>query len=381
MENGLSRRSTDVRERALPRIVLTHALTAALLAAPFGLAGAQGQCKGRPAEHTPACDTTPAPAPFASTGWKTVAVDHFVMDAVDYKKEAAYYSALMNWKIRSDNGKEAVLDIGPIATVIIRGGYTPPPPPPVDSAALARAAAAGRPMRGPRKPPEVAWDVMALQITPWNPATVKAELEKRGLHPVEVKGEHGYEAFRVHDPDGFAVEISNGAYAKDRAANKDKPGLPESTLGVPAPFANTDWHTIWLDHISFGVTNYKETTAWYQTLVGWIPQGDEGSQNETWLCENCGNIIIRGGNPNNPNRRVPAVRQAVINHIAFGIRPFDPDKVKADLESRHLSARMDTGGPKDIHDPTAYYKSYHTQTPGGWDLQISNGSKENRTVR
>ena len=111
-----------------------------------------GQCKGRPAEHTPACDTTPAKAPFESTGWKTVAMDHFTMDAVDYKKEAAYYAALMNWKIRSDDGKQAVLDIGDIATVVIRGGYTPPPRrrprsrrpatrPPVDVAAVAAARA------------------------------------------------------------------------------------------------------------------------------------------------------------------------------------------------------------------------------------------------
>jgi hypothetical protein len=34
------------------------------------------------------------------------------MHAVDYKKEAAYYMALMNWKLRSDDGKQAVLDVG-----------------------------------------------------------------------------------------------------------------------------------------------------------------------------------------------------------------------------------------------------------------------------
>ena len=136
----------------------TATLAAALMLAPLGTAYAQGQCKGRPAEHTPACDTTPAKAPFEATGWKTVAMDHFTMDAVDYKKEAAYYAALMNWKIRSDDGKQAVLDIGDIATVVIRGGYTPPPPParhlsrkratrpPVDVAAVAAVRA---PLRRP----------------------------------------------------------------------------------------------------------------------------------------------------------------------------------------------------------------------------------------
>ncbi len=221
---------------------------------------------------------------------------------------------------------------------------------------------------------------MALQISPWDSKKVESELKKRGMNPVHVTGEHGYEAWSVKDPDGFEVEISNGAYAKDRAANKDKAGMAASTLGA-APFASTDWHTVWLDHISFGVTNYKESTAWYQTLLGWKPTGDEGSQNETWICDDCGNIIIRGGNPMNTARPAPAVRRASIGHIAFGIVPFDPDKTKADLDSRGLNGRQDTGTTMDIHDPKALYKSYHTTTPGGFDLQISNGNKANRTVR
>jgi catechol 2,3-dioxygenase-like lactoylglutathione lyase family enzyme len=361
------------------RLGIAAALGVAV-AMPVARANAQGQCKGRPAEHTPACDTTPAKAPFASTGWKTVAMDHFVMDAVDYKKEAAYYATLMNWKIRSDNGKEAVLDIGDFSTVIIRGGYQPPAPqaPPAPPPGADTAGRGGRGRGGPRQAPQVSWDVMAVQIAPWDAKKVEAELKKRGFTPEHITDKAiGYEAFRVKDPDGFDVEIGNGAYTRMRNANKNKPGMAVAD----APFAPTDWKSVWLDHISFAVTNYKESTAWYQTLLGWMPQGDEGSQNETWMCDDCGNILIRGGNPNNTARPMPAVRHAVINHISFGISPFDADKTKADLEARHLSARMDTGGPKDIHDPTAYYKSYHTQTPGGWDLQISNGNKENRTVR
>jgi len=38
---------------------------------------------------------------------------------------------------------------------------------------------------------------------------------------------------------------------------------------------------------------------------------------------------------------------------------------------------MDTGGRGDIH--TASYKSYHTTTPNGFDLQISATTRANRT--
>src|SRR5262249_61954585 len=71
-----------------------------------------------------------------------------------------------------------------------------------------------------------------------------------------------------------------------------------------------------------------------------------------------------------------APRQAGIGHIAFGITPFDPDAVKTELEKRGLNARVDTGGRGDIH--TASYKSYHTTTPNGDDLQISATNKTTR---
>src|SRR5690242_18660610 len=79
---------------------------------------AQGQCGGARAS-LPECDPTPAKLPFESTGWKTVLLDHFSCHAADYAKEAAFYAALMNWKVRSDDGKQAVLDIGDWSGVVI----------------------------------------------------------------------------------------------------------------------------------------------------------------------------------------------------------------------------------------------------------------------
>ena len=66
-----------------------------------------------------------------------------------------------------------------------------------------------------------------------------------------------------------------------------------------------------------------------------------------------------------------------MGHIAFGLTPFDPDQVKAELDKRGLTARVDTGGRGDIH--TASYKSYHTTTPNGFDLQISATTRGSRT--
>jgi hypothetical protein len=70
---------------------------------------------------------------------------------------------------------------------------------------------------------------------------------------------------------------------------------------------------------------------------------------------------------------------ASIDHIAFGIAPWNEDAVKAELDKRGLTGRADTGGRGDIH--TAPYKSYHTTTPDGFDLQISNSTRAGRAVR
>src|SRR5215510_527173 len=102
---------------------------------------AQGQCGGARA-GTPECDPTPAKLPFEATGWKTVLLDHFSCQVVDYPKEVAFYAALMNWKIRSDDGKQAMLDIGDWGGLVLRGGYQSPPQPAVT--APPPAAAGGR---------------------------------------------------------------------------------------------------------------------------------------------------------------------------------------------------------------------------------------------
>src|SRR5206468_9004050 len=119
----------------------------------------------------------------------------------------------------------------------------------------------------------------------------------------------------------------------------------------------------------------------------WKSTYDEGSQNELMIGE-IGDIIIRGGNPLDPNfgrggRRGGAAaaagapaRSARVDHISFGIQPWDTDGVKAELEKRGLRAQIDTSTGDEIH--VAAFKSYHTTTPNGYNLQISYVTKENR---
>ncbi|HEY9225215.1 MAG TPA: hypothetical protein VIP11_01125, partial [Gemmatimonadaceae bacterium] len=79
---------------------LLQALGLAAVSVPLSRAFPQGQCAGRDRDSSAACNKAPFKAPFESTGWKTVLLDHFSMQVTDPEREAAFYAALMGWKVR-----------------------------------------------------------------------------------------------------------------------------------------------------------------------------------------------------------------------------------------------------------------------------------------
>jgi|SRR5579862_1233115 len=322
------------------------------LAAALGMRSifAQGRCMLTPG--TPSCNTADIAPLFPPTGWKTTALEHITFRVADYRKEAAFYIALMGWTLRSDDGSQAILDIGDWGTVVFKGG-------------AARATV----------------ESFGFVIDPWDAKGVEAELRKRHLDPVADNDGKGFESCRVKDPDGFDLQICN---ARGLSAGRRRVSAAPR-LDSPPPFESTGWKTVWLDHISCTVSNYKESTSFYTNLLGWKTTYDEGSQNEC-LIGDTGDIIFRGGNPLDPGFGRSGVRGARVDHISFGISPWDTDGVKAALETRGLRAQIDTSSkhqapdgtwvPDDIH--TAAFKSYHTQTPNGYNLQISYVTRENR---
>ncbi|HJZ72494.1 MAG TPA: hypothetical protein VKE51_12200 [Vicinamibacterales bacterium] len=360
--------------RTLSRRRLLQAIGAASVGAPLS-ALAQGRCMLT--FGSPACDTSDIKPVFDPTGWKTTSLEHLTFRVADYKKEAAFYIALMGWTLRSDDGKQAVLDLGTWGSVIFRQA-------PAESFGAGRAAAPSEEARGrsgPAIPVRAVVESFCFGIEPWNAKTVEAELRKRGLDPIAANDGTGFESFRVKDPDGFDLQISNGNFAKRRRMTP-----PAASLSEPAPFAATGWKTVWLDHFSFGAADYKKSTSFYCNLLGWKGTYDEGSQNECLIGE-IGDIIIRGGNPLDPNFGKGGGRSRLgIDHISFGIQPWDTDGVKAELEKRGLRAQIDTSSrhkgpdgtwvPDEIH--TAAFKSYHTTTPNGYNLQISYVTRDNR---
>src|SRR5205085_10105319 len=134
-----------------------------------------------------------------------------------------------------------------------------------------------------------------------------------------------FRSFHVKDPDGMDVQISNGTRKNRRTTPAN------GKLNVALPFEPTPWKTVFLDHISYQCTSYKETVAFYEALLGWTGLGDEGSQNETIIAPEIGGLLIRGGNAQAPGFQMPAQRRAAIKYMSFGITRFGSDVVWDEL--------------------------------------------------
>ena len=148
---------------------------------------------------------------------------------------------------------------------------------------------------------------------------------------------------------------------------------------APSASAAAPWKTVWLDHISYAVADYKKSTAFYTSLMGWEVQNDNGTNQATLKIGNVGGIIIRnsrrpteGSQPAaaGPPAQPRPLLTGVINHVSYGVEPWDTDKVKAELERRGLKPRSDMVGDN--------FKSFHVFDPDGWDLQISNKTSDRR---
>jgi predicted enzyme related to lactoylglutathione lyase len=186
------------------------------------------------------------------------------------------------------------------------------------------------------------------------------------------------------------------ALAMVAAAGPAAAAVPQQASTAAAPIAQafepTGWKTVWLDHISFAVADYRRSAAFYRDLMGWKIRNDNGTSQATLDINGIGGIIIRNRrDPNAPGQTASAAAPAagatppaaaagaqggqrtrppltgVINHISWGIDAWNTEKVEAELKRRGLNPRPDMVGDN--------FKSFHVLDPDGWDLQISNETK------
>jgi catechol 2,3-dioxygenase-like lactoylglutathione lyase family enzyme len=140
---------------------------------------------------------------------------------------------------------------------------------------------------------------------------------------------------------------------------------PAEKSSIPPPRSPAPWKTVWLDHISYGVSDYRRSTAFYRDLMRWEIIHDDGQKQCSMKVGNVGSITIRNragyaGAAAGTNR--PTIT-GLIDDISWGVQPWDTANVKGELEKRGLNPQPDMDGK---------FQSLHLRDPDGWDLQISN---------
>ncbi len=101
--------------------------------------------------------------------------------------------------------------------------------------------------------------------------------------------------------------------------------------------------------------------------MGMTVSGDNGST-QCQLGFGEGSILIARNHRTRPGEAADLDPKPTVDHIAYKIDDWDTDRVRAELESRGLNPRLDTGGGDD-------YASFHVPDPDGYDLQISGDVK------
>ncbi len=139
--------------------------------------------------------------------------------------------------------------------------------------------------------------------------------------------------------------------------------LPASRTAGAGGVAEGGFKALSLDHISYQVADYRKTRDFYADLMGMKVQADNGTnQAEMEFGES---LLIARNHREREGDPPLAARKARVDHIAYKIDRWDTDAVKAELERRGLTPRLDKGGD------TPNYVSFHVDDPDGFDLQIS----------
>lgn len=129
-------------------------------------------------------------------------------------------------------------------------------------------------------------------------------------------------------------------------------GLAAVAGGAPARAAAASAHKGFkataVNHISFGVADYRRTRDFYADLFGMSVSEDNGK--ECYLT--FGDTVLIARKSHQPGDK------PFVDHIAYTIDNWNHNEVEAELKRRGLNPQPD-------------YDSFHFNDPDGYDVQIA----------
>jgi catechol 2,3-dioxygenase-like lactoylglutathione lyase family enzyme len=152
------------------------------------------------------------------------------------------------------------------------------------------------------------------------------------------------------------------------------PGRPAVATPAPAPAPAPNsvfkgFKTVALDHISYQVKDYRVTRDFYADLMGMTVSDDDPQRTQCYLHFGEVPMVIARNRRARRGETLDPNAGPRVDHIAYRIESWNTDAVKAELESRGLTPRLDRGALPEV-------ASFHVADPDGFDLQISGVVKE-----
>ncbi|HEY2907235.1 MAG TPA: VOC family protein [Vicinamibacterales bacterium] len=118
---------------------------------------------------------------------------------------------------------------------------------------------------------------------------------------------------------------------------------------TPASAAESPLKAIAVNHISYQVVDYGKTRDFYANLLGMKVSDDDGRTARLTFGSDETCLVPRTARAGSPTPR--------IDHIAYTLEHWDKDAVKAELDRRGFTSRLDNN-------------SFHVADPDGFDVQI-----------
>ncbi len=248
------------------------------------------------------------PAVSAGNTLRGTAINHVSYSSADYDKTRDFYAQLLGFQVSDEDHQQLYLWAG---DGMISAKNTPRVPAPFI-------------------------DHFGLTVEPWDLSAVESVLNERGMmarvnrnDPHDTQGKTVF----TRDPNGYPLQLC----ARDAAV---KPAPVDSRAPLKA---------IGVNHISYQCADYKKARDFYANLLGVPVSNDDGKEAYLWFGDAF--MVVRTGETVNG--------RPLIDHFAWNLADWDPDRVTAELKKRGLEAHADSAG-----------KSIMTKDLNGYPLQL-----------
>jgi catechol 2,3-dioxygenase-like lactoylglutathione lyase family enzyme len=189
------------------------------------------------------------------------------------------------------------------------------------------------------KPPVPCFDHWAFSIADFDAEQVHQALVTWGIAGVERGGAFSW---RVRDDNGFVIQVcaESGVYPGAGAVSwSDGDTIPSG--GKVSRQSKTGWRATGINHVSYGVPDYRRTRDFYIDLFGMRVAFEDGLK--------C--ALSFGADPEDSLYIVRRADGPVIDHIAVSIADFDLTETEKAIQRLGLAYRADGDSAWTITDP------------------------------